>query len=243
MDTNKDIDKFLNFLKSNETYANQFIKNMLESNYSNEEYWSEILSKMLLNDIQCKKFILDNFYLFNVKYLIRYGYSLNDEIIDKLIENDIFESDNLYELLTLQHLNAKQINLYVETSTNIKWELLQEYQNLTPEFIYKYIDFINWDLISENQFMELPFLIKNSKLLNWELVGKNYKMQYVMNESFLKLFANTNIWNSVGYIDNINLDTILIQYSDKLNTKSYKSILENRELTDELKEEIMKKIN
>jgi hypothetical protein len=238
-----EINNFIQFLKSNETYANQFIKNMLKSNYSNEDYWSEILSVMLFSDKKVEDFVLDNLSLFNHKFLIKHGLSLSERIIDELINLDIFsELDDVENLLELQHLNIKQIEKYISnnTSTCIKWELLQEYQNLTSDFIEKYEDKLDWDLISENQFMELNFLLKNVKKINWSLVAKNHKMQTIMNESFVKLFSETNIWDNIGWIDNIEVDVIL-KYSDKLNKESYKSILLNKEIEEEELKEKMKK--
>ena len=237
-----EINNFIKYLQSNETYANEFIKNMLKSNYSNEDYWSEILSLMLFSDKKVEDFVLDNFSLFNPTFLIKYGLSLSERIIDELINLDIFESDNVDNLLELQHLNIKQIEEYVSISTNINWELLQEYQNLSQSFIEKYEDKLDWDLISENQFMELNFLLKNIKHLNWSLVAKNHKMQTIMNESFVKLFSETNIWDNIGWIDNMEVEVIL-KYSDKLNNSSYKSILLNKELTDELQVELKEKMN
>jgi hypothetical protein len=240
-----EINNFIKYLQSNETYANEFIKNMLKSNYSNEDYWSEILSLMLFSDKKVEDFVLDNFSLFNPTFLIKYGLSLSERIIDELINLDIFsELDNVNNLLELQHLNIKQIEEYINTSTStcIKWELLQEYQNLTSGFIEKYEDKLDWDLISENQFMELNFLLKNIKKINWSLVAKNHKMQTIMNESFVKLFSETNIWDNIGWIDNMEVEVIL-KYSDKLNKKSYKSILLNKELTDELEVELKEKMN
>ena len=236
-----EINNFIQFLKSNETYANQFIKNMLKSNYSNEDYWSEILSVMLFSDKKVENFVLDNLSLFNHKFLIKHSLSLSERIIDELINLDIFsELDDVENLLELQHLNIKQIEEYISTNTCIKWELLQEYQNLTSDFIEKYEDKLDWDLISENQFMELNFLLKNVKKINWSLVAKNHKMQTIMNESFVKLFSETNIWDNIGWIDNIEVDVIL-KYSDKLNKESYKSILLNKEIEeDELKEKMKK---
>ena len=235
---NSDINKFVQFLQSNETYANQFIKNILQTNYSNEEYWSEILTVMLFSDKKVEKFVLDNFSLFNYKFLIKYGMPLSSTIIDELINLDIFNSDNIDNLLELQHLNIAQIEKYINNNKNIRWDLLQEYQNLTSTFIEKYEDKLDWDLISENQFMELNFLLKNNKKLNWALVVKNHKMQTIMNESFIKLFSDTNIWDNIGWIDNIEVDVIL-KYNDKLNKKSYKSIIENKDITEEdLKEKL-----
>ena len=240
-----DMNKFLQFLQSNETYANQFIKNMLKTNYENEDYWSEILSVMLFSDKKVENFVLDNFSLFNHTFLIKYGLSLSEKIIDELISLDIFsECNNVNNLLELQHLNIEQIEKYISNShsNNIKWDLLQEYQNLTSSFIEKYEDKLDWDLISENQFMELNFLIKNLKKINWSLVAKNHKMQTIMNESFVKLFSDTNIWDNIGWIDNIDVETIL-KYSDKLNKKSYKSIILNKEIDDDLKEKILSGTN
>jgi hypothetical protein len=238
---NSDINKFVQFLQSNETYANQFIKNMLQTNYSNEDYWSEILSLMLFSDKKVEDFVLNNLYLFNYTFLIKYGLSLSEKIIDELINLDIFNSDDVDNLLELQHLNIKQIEEYVSTSTSIKWNLLQEYQNLSASFIEKYEDKLDWDLISENQFMELNFLIKNIKKINWSLVAKNNKMQTIMNESFVRLFSETNIWDNIGWIDNMEVDVIL-KYSDKLNKESYKSILLNKEMGEEMQVELKEKM-
>ena len=241
--SSSDINNFIQFLQSNETYSNQFIQNMLKTNYSNEDYWSEILSVMLFSDTKVEKFVLDNLSLFNHTFLIKYGLSLSEKIIDELINLDIFsEYDDVDNLLEFQHLNIKQIEEYVSTSNNIKWDLLQEYQNLPASFIEKYEDKLDWDLISENQFMELNFLLKNIKKINWSLVAKNHKMQTIMNESFVKLFSETNIWDNIGWIDNMEVEVIL-KYSDKLNKKSYKSILLNKELTDELEVELKEKMN
>jgi hypothetical protein len=236
---NSNIQTFINFLQSNESYSNLFIQNMLKSNYDNEDYWSDILSVMLFSDIKVEKFVLDNFSLFNKKYLIIYGNLLSKKIIDELIENEIFESDSVNDLLINQHLTNEQIEKYIEivNINNVNWDLLQEYQNLSEDFINKYENKLEWDLISENQFMELKFLIKNINKINWSLIAKNYKMQKIMNESFIKLFINTNIWDNIGWIENIDFNTILI-YSNKLNKKSYISILENKDLTDEEKKKI-----
>jgi len=236
---NSNIETFINFLQSNDSYSNLFIQNMLKTNYDNEDYWSDILSVMIFSDVKVEKFVLDNFSLFNTKYLIIYGNLLSTKIIDELIQNEIFHSNSVNDLLINQHLTNDQIEKYIDTVNinNVNWELLQEYQNLTENFISKYEHNLDWNLISENQFMELKFLIKNINKINWSLIAKNYKMQKIMNESFIKLFINTNIWDNIGWIENIDLNTILI-YSEKLNKKSYISILENRDLTEEEKEKI-----
>ena len=96
---NSDINKFVQFLQSNETYANQFIKNMLQTNYSNEDYWSEILSVMLFSDKKVEDFVLNNLYLFNYTFLIKYGLSLSEKIIDELINLDIFNSDDVISFI------------------------------------------------------------------------------------------------------------------------------------------------
>jgi hypothetical protein len=89
--------------------------------------------------------------------------------------------------------------------------------------------------------MELNFLIKNIKKINWSLVAKNHKMQTIMNESFVKLFSDTNIWDNIGCIDNMEVDVIL-KYSDKLNKESYKSILLNKEMGEEMQVELKEKM-
>jgi hypothetical protein len=215
-----------------ETIVKNFIVNAMKENYSNEEYWQEILYKMDFSDPNTENFILDNIELFNIDYLLQYSSNLTNKIIDTILENiDLFDINNLlkYHILTI-----KQIEYLIETigKENINWSLLQEYQNLNSDFIEKYKDFIDWDLISENQFMELKFLLLNKNKLNWALIASNIKMQQIICPSFLTFFKDTNIWDRIAFAENIDIKTIL-DNSEFLTSKSIKLILEYRDLDEE----------
>ena len=117
----------------------------------------------------------------------------------------------------------------------VDWLLLQEYQNLSSEFIYKYERFLDLKIISQEQFMNLEFLIKNINKLDWSLVITNIKMQPMINEGFISLFQKQDIWDNIGYCNNIDVQTLL-KYQNCFTDKSWISILEFKDLIEDEKE-------
>lgn len=228
------MEKFVKYLKSDTNVGNQFVHNIMKQNYENQEYWEEVIPLLLFSDPKVEKYVLENIEIFNLKYLIKYAHELTNKIIDYILLN-INLLDDYNDLITYQRLIPQQILEFIEKIgiDKVNWKLLQEYQYLTQEFITKYQIYIDWDLISEYQFMDLKFLVVNKSKINWELVASNTQLQPIMNESFIKFFADTNIWDGIGYIENLDIDTIN-KYSEYLTPKSYKSIELARTLIEEL---------
>ena len=224
------MEKFINYLKSDTNASNQFIKGIMKQNWSNESYWEEIIPMLDFSDSRVEKYVKDNINDFRIDYLIKYSHCATTKIIDIIISHiELLEDNDLENLVQFQKLTHKQLEEIIEFSVKSKEQYLslinlaQEFQQLTPEFIEKYKSDLNWDLISENQFMDLKFLLKYKKNLNWELVALNQHLQPIFNESFLKLFEDTNIWDGIGFMEQITSE-IIEKYKNKLTEKSYKSI-------------------
>jgi hypothetical protein len=59
------------------------------------------------------------------------------------------------------------------------WELIVENQNLTEEFIEKYIDSLTWELVTEHQKLDESFLKKNDPQFNktvWKKISKHQEL-------------------------------------------------------------------
>ncbi len=219
------MEKFVNYLKSDPNASNQFIKGVMRENWSNESYWETILPMLDFSDSRVEKYVQDNIEDFRLDYLIKYAHCVSNKIIDLIIEGIAGEQEDLENLIQFQKLTPGQLNQVIQSGSNSGKliQLAQEFQQVTQEFIEKYNPDINWDLISENQFMDLKFLLKYKSKLNWELVACNQHLQPIFNESFLILFEDTNIWDGIGWMEQID-ERIINKYKDKLTTKSYKSI-------------------
>ncbi len=220
------MENFVNYLKSDPNASNQFIKGIMKQNWSNEEYWEEIIPLLNFADSRVEKYVQDNIEDFRIGFLIKYSHCASTKIIDLIIGHaELLEQEDLENLIQFQKLTPKQLDQVIGFSSNSNKliGLAQEYQQLSMYFISKYESYINWDLISENQFMDLAFLLKYKSKLNWELVASNQHLQPIFNESFLKLFEDTNIWDGIGFMEQITTE-IIEKYKDKLTDKSYKSI-------------------
>lgn len=224
------MENFVNHLKSNSEATSQFIYGVMKQNYSNQEYWEEVCPLLDFSNSKVETWVLDNIELFNLKYLVRYAHQLSPSIIDWILLNlDLIDPD---DLIRYQHLSSTQLLDYVANNTQLtNWALIQEFQHLSQEFVTKYEEFLDWELISENQFMDLKFLLTNKSKIVWSVVPMNIHLQPIINSSFLKLFADTSIWDGIGWLDSelITLDVLVseefIQY---LTLKAIKSIFKAR---------------
>lgn len=224
------MENFVSYLKSDPNASNQFIKGVMKQNWSNEEYWESVLPMLDFSDPRVEKYVHDNIGDFRPGYLIKYAHCLSTGIIDLIVsEGFVEEQEDLENLIQYQKLTPGQLNQVIGLGNPSKLvELAQEFQQVSEEFIEKYNPEISWDLISENQFMDLKFLLKYKSKLNWELIACNQHLQPIFNESFLILFADTNIWDGIGWMEQIPLD-LINKYQDKLTAKSHKSIQLARE--------------
>lgn len=229
------MEKLINLITSSEKGPEQFVKNMIEINKDNEDYWYEVF---VLPNKECPcsdSFIIDNIGLFMNKYYFKYAYASKD-VLNEFIYNDIFNSDLAETFLKTQKLDDKMLERYIlDDNTKVDWLLLQRYQNLSSDFIYKYERYLDWKVISQEQYMNLEFLVKNINKLDWNLVITNIKLQSMINEGFISLFQKQNIWDNIGYCNNIDVQTLL-KYQNCFTDKSWISILEFKDLTDDEKE-------
>jgi hypothetical protein len=236
------MEKFFGYLKSSPDATSQFINGVMKQNYLNEQYWEEVCPLLNFEDPKVETWVLNNIDLFNLKYLVRYGHCLTLNVIDYILLNlDLIEPD---DLIKYQSLSNTQLLKFVESNPNIiNWVLIQEFQHMDQEFVNKYETNLDWDLISEYQFMDLKFLLTNKSKISWHLIPTNIHFQQIINQSFLKLFADTNIWDGIGWLDNdiITIDVLLNEFPSYLTLKSIKSI--ERANEDELVKEIRDKLS
>lgn len=226
------MEKLINFITSSDKNAEHFLKNMLEINKDNEDYWQEMFA--LSKDKICSdSFIINNINLFMNKYFFKNA-TLSDQVLQEFIDNDIFNSDLVEVFLQTQKLNNNMLEQYI-LNNQVDWLLLQEYQILSSDFIYKYEQNLNWKVISQEQYMKLEFLIKNINKLDWSLVITNNKLQLMINEGFISLFQKQDIWDNIGWCRHIDVKTLL-KYQNCFTDKSWISILEFKDLTDDEKE-------
>jgi len=220
------MENFVNYLKSDTNASNQFIKGVMKQNWSNEEYWEEVVPLLDFSNVKVENWFLENIELFNLKYLTKYGHNLSSRVIDSILEN--LELIDLDDLIRSQYLVSEQLIRFIELvgKTSVNWNLIQEFQHLTQELVNKYEQYLDWDIISENQFMDLNFLLTNKSKISWDLVPINIHLQPIINQSFLKLFADTNIWDGIGWLDSevITVDILIKDYSQYLTAKAIKSI-------------------
>jgi hypothetical protein len=223
MSKNK-INEFVNFLASNNDYSNIFLKNMFKKNFDDEEYWEYVLSNSEISD----DFIIENFDLINVNYLIKYR-KLSTNIINKLIDDDIV---NINNLIKSQRLSCDIIQKCIDKQINdIDWNNILENQKLSITILEKYENKWDWDILSLEQFLTIDFLIKYITKINWVIIPCNLSCQCLFNEGFISLFCKLPIWDNIGFIENINID-VMLKYKEYFTEKSWISILENKKLTD-----------
>lgn len=222
------MENFINHLKSSPETANQFIVGVMKQNFSNDQYWHEVCPLFDFSNSKVENWVLENLDLFNLDCLTMYAHNISPKIIDLILDSDNIKLVNLDNLLKYQHLSTQQIDLYIHLVdlTQINWTLLQEYQTLTPNFIAKYVQYLDWELISENQFMDLKFLLLNKSKISWHLIPLNHHLQPIINSSFLKLFADTNIWEGIGWLDNdlVTTDMLINEFGTYLTPKALRSI-------------------
>ena len=239
------MENFINHLKSNPDSTNQFINGIMRQNFSNEEYWEEVSPMLDFSDFKVENWVLENIGLFNLKYLVKFGHNLTIPILDHVL--DYIELVDRDDLIRFQHLNLDQIEHYIELVDlpNVNWSLIQEFKHVAKQdFINKYEEYLDWDLISENQFMDLKFLLINKSKISWNLIPTNLYLQPIINKSFLTLFADTNIWDGIGWLDSevITVDVLINEYSQYLTSKAIRSIYSSPkadELTQEQKNKLV----
>lgn len=202
-----------------------FLKKILKENYDNEKYYEEILSTKV--DLHFIKTFEESL---NFEFFFRYSI-LNPETIKYIYKNKLYES-NEGGFLRFNKLDIEDLTDYIKNGNNIDWEILLENQDFTSKLLTENIKNLNWEITSEYQYMDYKFLTENIKNIKWHLVPLNHKITNSINEAFVIMFKETDIWDNIGYCDNISLE-FLLKNKDKLTEKSWSSILEYKKISKE----------
>lgn len=200
------------------------IKTLIKNQRHNKDYYYEVLSKYELSYSLFLEYVDD----LNIDYLVETQKSLDHSIIRHIVSNYMVD---IPHLLRYQYVPNDIICNYLDNDEHI--DEICEYQILTFDELDKYTDKLNWLIISKNQFLELKSLIKFIDYIKWDKLVFNYAMVNHINEGFITLFQQTNIWDTIGYSD-IDTDT-LFKYKDKFTDKTYESLRVRTEivLTDD----------
>lgn len=230
---------FYDVLKnSDEDKLNLISNEIYKMNRHNNDYWEFIIQNSILDS----EIILSNLDNFNIEFLIS-KQKLKDTVLSDNNFLSIISEKKLYDnIIKDQNLSISTLELYVDKYENISWENICKYQNLTIEFMEKYINKLIWNIISESQFMSYEFINKYKDYICWDLIGQNIKLEFLFNDSFVEIFSENNIWDILIWSNNIS-EEFLKKNIDKLNYKQTADLLEYKKLNEDIINIILKKKN
>jgi|SaaInlStandDraft_6_1057023.scaffolds.fasta_scaffold06237_7 hypothetical protein len=210
-----------------ETVLKNLDKYIYDTNKNDTKYWDFIISNTILD----KDKIIKNLEYIDINILIEKQplsseLLLNDNIWDQIKENKL---NNL--IIKHQKLKYDVIEKLLNDFNDNNWIDLCTYQNLSINIMEEYKEYIIWDIISENQFMTFEFIYDNKKLINWSLLCKNIKIEYLLNETFISLFEDYDIWNILIWSKNIT-EAYIIDHLHKLSNEQILELLEIRNLNE-----------
>ena len=213
---------------------NNLEKNIYEMNRHDKQYWNFLI----LNSKVKEDLIIENIKNIDIELLIR----------KQILSKDLILLDNFWDLIIengLVNILIKYQNLHIDVlnkvlNEDIDWDILCKYQNLTIEILTNYKDKINWDIVSECQFMTLEFIAENRNQINWDELGKNSKIQFLLNDAFIELFKEYNLWSSLIWSNNISNEYVLNNL-DKLNDEQILDLLEIKKFNQNDLESIIEK--
>ena len=228
------INEFIN--NGDNLVLNNLEKNIYEMNRHDKEYWNFLI----LNSNIKEDLIMENLENIDLELLLKHqilgrGILLLDEFWNKIKENNLMNI-----LIKYQNLHIDVLNKVIEE--DIDWDILCKYQALTFDILENNKDKINWDIISECQFMTLEFIAENKDKINWDELGKNSKIQFLLNDSFLELFQEYNLWSSLIWSKNVSNEYVL-KNLDKLDDTQILDLLEIRKFSQDELEIIIEKYN
>lgn len=211
----------------------QMIIEIIKQHHNDEKYYMEVLGRLEMEF----DFFYSNIAIFNIRYLIDYC-KLCPEIVAYIIDNEL---DDLDYVIKKQQLSDETIDMILQIDNKLHDEHrvheIQEYQRISCKLIQKHKAVLDMKLISEYQYMDCRFLIDNRENLHWSDIMLNTRMAPVLNEGFIALFAETNLWDNIAY-SGIPL-SITTQYGKYFTDKSFIGYEEINEIS---KDEILKMI-
>jgi hypothetical protein len=231
----KELIKLFNNNKDNNN--NLIINKLMKENYENEDYW-----KFLLQSIEFEEdFIKSNFDDINKEYLIKYQV-LTENLLLWMNKNN-FDSKYNNLLIKNQILPESLLRKYIENTPieKIDFYNLALNQNLTDDIIEKYENYFDWDIISREQLLKLQTIIKYNKKINWSLLPLNMKTQYLFNDTFILVFQKENIWDNIGWMDQVT-NECLWEFKNLITNKGWLTIIEHKQLSNDNIEDFIKNI-
>ena len=202
-----------------ENEINEINNKIYDLNRNSDEYWDFMLENSLINPTT----IINNLENINIKNLMRKKQLPADVLSNQTFLNKVKKEKAMNLLLKYQNMNISQIEKVMklfDDASEINWNWICKYQNLTVEFMNSNKDKLNWDLVSEFQLLTIQFIAGNMDKINWSLIGDNLKTRYLYNDSFMKLFSNKPIWNCLIWSDKISKEFLL----ENINNLSYEEI-------------------
>ena len=209
-------------------------KNIYEMNRHDKKYWNFLI----LNSNVKEELIIENINNIDLDLLLKNQILSKDLILIDEFWNLIVNNNLINVLIKYQNLHIEVLNKVLKEE--IDWDILCKYQNLTIEMLNNYKEKINWDIVSECQFMTFEFIAINKDLINWNELGKNSKIQFLLNDTFVELFKDYNLWSSLIWSKNISNDFVL-KNLDKLNDEQILDLLEIKKFNENELENIIEK--
>jgi hypothetical protein len=231
----KELIKLFNNNKDNNN--NLIINKLMKENYENEDYW-----KFLLQSIEFEEdFIKSNFDDINKEYLIKYQV-LTENLLLWMNKNN-FDSKYNNLLIKNQILPESLLRKYIENTPieKIDFYNLALNQNLTDDIIEKYENYFDWDIISREQLLKLQTIVKYNNKINWSLLPLNMKTQYLFNDTFILVFQKENIWDNIGWMDQVT-NECLWEFKNLITNKGWLTIIEHKQLSNDNIEDFIKNI-
>ena len=214
--------------KGDSTVLENLERNIYELNRNDKKYWDFIITNSVIKE----NMIIENINNIDLELLFKYQKLSSNFINLEIIWNKVLEN-NLVSLIVInQNLSNELIDKIALLDGFSDWDNLCRYQNLTIDFINSNKDKLNWNLISENQFLTLEFIAENRNLIIWSELGKNYKIQFLLNDAFVEIFNDKEIWSSLIWSKNISED-VIIKNLDKLSEEQICDMLEIRKLSEQ----------
>ena len=129
--------------------------------------------------------------------------------IEKFFDENInnFKVD-YYKLSSSQQLSEDFIEKYIN---KVNWGCISQYQTLSEEFIEKHIDKVDWDWISIYQTLSESFIEKHSDKIHWGCIS-----QYqTLSEEFIGKHKDKVNWVNISQYQKLS-ESFIEKYKNKL---------------------------
>jgi hypothetical protein len=219
----------IKFISNNQILTKQLIKNLMQENYDNENYWKYILELVPFDN----EFIYSNLNSINFAYLLKYQKIDSNflmtyyEILERINIQDVWNILFKYQTLDNNALNII-LSKYSPFDKEI-WDIISRYQHLNSDIFDLYSDLLNWDHITVYQNLNFNLFIKYQDKLNWSLIHCNNILNNYVTDSNIMLL-NSAIVDKIGYFDNIS-DAYIFNNLNNLSFNSIISVICARELS------------